>query len=226
MQRAQLLCTLAAAIAHTSRPHPLRVAIDGVDASGKTCLAEELAQALRELGCPIIRASIDGFHQPRAVRYQRGPDSPAGYFLDSYDLPALIEQLLQPLGPGGSRLYRTAIFDYRLDAPLPSEALLAPQDAILLLDGIFLLRAELLPYWDLRIFVAAQFDQTLRRALRRDASLFGSEEEVVRRYQARYIPAQRLYLSQYCPTKQADWLVDNNDFDAPDLRPGGRAALS
>jgi uridine kinase len=41
-------------------PHPTRVAIDGVDAAGKTTLDDELAEVLRERGRGVIRASIDG----------------------------------------------------------------------------------------------------------------------------------------------------------------------
>ena len=81
-------------------------------------LADELVEPLREFGCSVIRASIDGFHNPKAIRYQLGPDSPEGYYRDSFNHEAILACLLHPLGPGGSLRYRLAAYDYRLDTPL------------------------------------------------------------------------------------------------------------
>jgi uridine kinase len=80
MERAALLEVLADRITGVVRPHPIRVAIDGVDGVGKTTLANELVDPIRRRGVPVIRASIDGFHHPRSVRYRRGRRSPEGYF--------------------------------------------------------------------------------------------------------------------------------------------------
>ena len=89
--RRSLLDRLTHAIAAVSRPHPLRVALDGVDAAGKTSLADELVRPLQGRGYPVIRASLDGFHHPRAFRHRRGATSPEGYYYHSFDYPALIE---------------------------------------------------------------------------------------------------------------------------------------
>jgi uridine kinase len=62
-----------------------------------------LGNALDRLGVPVIRASVDGFHHPREIRYRLGRDSPEGFYRDSYDLDALQRELLDPLSPGGSR---------------------------------------------------------------------------------------------------------------------------
>ncbi len=68
MTRDNLLVELSDAIGATERSHPVRVAIDGVGVSGKTVLADELADCLSGLGRSVIRASIDGFHRPRHRR--------------------------------------------------------------------------------------------------------------------------------------------------------------
>src|SRR5919204_1789518 len=111
MARAAVIRELADRIEAVRRPHPVRVAIDGVDAAGKTTLADELAAVLRGRGREVIRASIDGFHRPRAERYRRGELSPEGYYHDSFDYDAVRETIL---GPGGVH---------------------APRDSILLFDG-------------------------------------------------------------------------------------------
>ena len=54
-------------IASVSLPHPTRVAINGVDAAGKTTLADALVAPLEELGRPVIRASVDGSGLVRSV---------------------------------------------------------------------------------------------------------------------------------------------------------------
>jgi len=91
----------------------VRVAIDGVDAAGKTMLADELAVPIVERGRTVIRAAVDGFHNPRPARYRRGADSPEGYYRDSFDYAAILRDLLIPLGPEGNRQYRRGdvIFD-------------------------------------------------------------------------------------------------------------------
>jgi uridine kinase len=113
MKRSELLGELAGRIVRIELPHPVRVAVDGVDAAGKTTLAEELVMPLRARGRPVIRASIDGFHHPARIRHGRGPASPEGYYQDSFNYQRLAESLLVPLGPGGSRRYVPAVFDYR-----------------------------------------------------------------------------------------------------------------
>src|SRR5262245_16501194 len=116
MKRSIFIEELAERIAAVTRPHPVRVAIDGVDGVGKTTLADELVEPLRRHGRAVIRASIDGFHNPRSIRYKLGRTSPEGYFRDSFNYSALTTDLLTPLGPGGSRIYRSAVFDYRMDS--------------------------------------------------------------------------------------------------------------
>lgn len=222
--RVALVEQLGEAIEALRRPHPVRVAIDGPDTAGKTMLADELALALRGRGHTVIRASIDGFYRPRAERYRRGEDSPEGYFEDSFDYRALRHALLDPLGPGGSREYRRAVFDFRIDAPRPDEAAVAPEDAVLLFDGVFLLRHDLFGSWDLRIFVAVGFEEVLRRALDRDVALFGSRDEVERRYRRKYIPGQRLYYAAARPTETADVVVYNDDPARPLLERASSAA--
>jgi uridine kinase len=215
--RAAALAALADRILVVRRAHPLRVAVDGVDAAGKTVLAGELAAALAARGRPVIHASIDGFHRPRAERLRRGADSPEGFYLDSFDHAKAVELLLEPLGPGGSRRFRRAAFDSRTDAPVEAPLEEAPADAVLVVDGIFLQRPELEGYWDYRIFVAASFETTVRRAEARDAFL-GDPAAVRARYARRYVPGQRLYLEACRPEARADVVVENDDPASPGLR--------
>src|SRR5262249_10302997 len=124
---------------------------------------------------------------------------------------ALAESLLIPLGPGGSRRYRVAVFDHRTDSNVEAPVRDAEENAVLLFDGVFLLRPGLAGHWDFTVFVEASFETILARAEQRDAASFGGVEEVRRRYGQRYVPGQRLYLAEVRPRERADVVVDNND---------------
>jgi uridine kinase len=221
MNRAELLDHLAKVVCAVERPHPLRVAIDGVDAAGKRTIACELIAELRRSGQPVIQSSTDGFHNPRTIRYRRGSTSPEGYFHDSFDYRAITEYLLIPLGPGGNRRYRTAVFDYRSDQTVEVPFLTAPKNAVLVFDGIFLQRPELAGYWDISIFVDVSTEIALARAENRYMSNNGKDErsngvhDLHQRYLIRYIPAQKEYLESCHPDEVADILIDNNNLASP-----------
>lgn len=197
--------------------HPTRVAIDGIDGAGKTWLADELVEPLTALGRQVIRASIDGFHRPRSERYRRGETSPEGYYRDSFDNDALTSALLKPLGPAGDRRYRTAIFDYRSEGSVRQRVRTADRGAVLLFDGVFLLRPELRRSWDFTVFVKTAFATTLERVVSRDSSYFGSSSAARDRYETRYQPGQRLYLAEASPEQFAHVVIFNDDLSKPRL---------
>ena len=89
-KRAAVLAELAEMILAVDRPHPVRVAIDGCSAAGKTTLADELAQVLRDrTDREIIREGIDYFKRAAALRTAYPIDSPEGYYLDTWDNDAI-----------------------------------------------------------------------------------------------------------------------------------------
>ena len=205
-------------IAAVRLAHPTRVGIDGVDGAGKTALADELVPPLERMGRQVIRASVDGFHNPREIRYRRGIDSAEGYFLDSFDYPALKSELLDPLGRGGSRRYRIAIFDHRRDELVETPQQTAADDAVLLVDGVFLQRPELVDVWDLRIWVEAPFDVTVQRAISRDVATGAvNAAEIRAKYERRYVPGQLLYMNECHPREGAHVVVNNVDLQHPQL---------
>ena len=214
--RTAILAELAAYILAQTSPHPLRVAIDGVDAAGKTSLANELAPLVAARR-PVIRASVDGFHNPRPIRHQRGPESPAGFYYDSFNYPLVIEKLLQPLGPDGNRQIQTAAHDHHTDSFLNPPIQTAAEDAILLFDGIFSLRPELADHWDLVIFIDVSFEVILQRAVVRDQEAMGEPAQVIARYQKRYIPGQQIYLSSCHPKEKAAIVLNNDDLENPKI---------
>ena len=136
MKRKELLKHLATVILEKQKDSPVLVGIDGVDASGKTTLAEDLVNELKGSGRPVIRASIDGFHNPKSIRYTKGEASPEGYYFDSFNHKAMTEVLLDPLSSGKLQ-YKTAVFDYRTDSEVVLPVQTATKDSILIMEGIF-----------------------------------------------------------------------------------------
>jgi uridine kinase len=209
--RAQLLTTVAEAVSRRSALGVLRVGIDGVDGAGKTHFADELAERLSASGRSTIRASVDGFHNPKAVRYRRGSGSPEGFFHDSYDYDQLKAALLDPLSPGGSGRYRPAVFDHRTDAPVQVPARQASPGEILVFDGIFLHRPELRGYWDYSIFLEVAFDISIPRGAQRGE---GSPDPGAPQNR-RYVEGQKIYLRTCEPRRFATVTVNNDDLLAP-----------
>jgi uridine kinase len=218
VSRDELLGRLEALIRGRSKQSTLRVAIDGIDAAGKTILADELAELLGPAGVPVLRASIDSFHHPASVRHLRAEDQAArSYYEDSFDYRALRSLLLDPLEAGGDHVVRTRIFDLPTDQALHEAPTRVRPGTVLLFDGVFLLRPELEGCWDLSLFIQVDPAISLERALNRDLSLFGSRHATEQRYRERYLPGQELYLSLVHPEERAEVLIDNNDPAAPRL---------
>jgi uridine kinase len=191
-----------------------RGAVDGAPAAGKTFLADELAVALRDRGRDVIRATIDDFLFPRARRYPRGEYSAEGCYHDTHDYDALNRVLLGPLGPGGDRRFQHAVYDRTADAVLSPPVRTAPAGAVLVFDGVFLLRPELIDRWELRVFVSAAFEKTVERAVIRERQM-STRAEVERRWRERYIPAQQLYFATARPAEHADIIVHNDEPGQP-----------
>lgn len=211
----RLLARLAEAIAALHPDRRIRVAIDGVDGAGKTMLADALEPEVAARGRAAIRASVDDFHNPRAVRYARGRHSPDGFFLDSYDYSAFRRLLLDRLGPEGSGRYIAKHFDHRSDAAVAPLEQVAPQSAALIVDGIFLHRRELRACWDLSIFLQVTTAVSLARNAARDGVSGPLDQDTPAN--RRYVGGQARYLAECTPAQSADIVIDYDDFAAPNV---------
>ena len=214
-KREDLITEIAEVINNIKLPHPVRVAIDGGGNAGKTTFADELNKKLILLGRNTIRSTIDGFHNPPEIRRRQGKYSPKGYFEDSYNYPDLKQYLLDPLGPGGSLIYKESVYNFKVNEETTAEFQKAQPDSVLLFDGIFLLNDELYSYWDYKLYIDASFENTMQRAIIRDNDLFGGTENVIKLYKKRYIPGQEMYLSMRNPIGASDIVLNNNDYRNP-----------
>ncbi|WP_086666785.1 gamma-glutamylcyclotransferase [Lentzea kentuckyensis] len=194
---------------------PLRVAVDGITASGKTTLARELTAAVASRGRSAAHLSMDGFHNPRAIRHRQGRDSADGYYADAYDFAAFARLVLEPLGPGGDRKYRERIIDLHSDAAVDESPVIAPDDLVLVVDGSFLQRDL---EWDEVVFVDTPFEIARARGTRRDTELLGGLEQAERAFDQRYHAASQRYLDEVGPAARASIVLGNADVANPVLR--------
>lgn len=168
------------------------VAVDGMDGAGKTVFADELGRELAERGRPVRRASIDDFLHPPDVRYRRGRWSPAGFWLDSYDYAAFEAQVLEPFCR-------------------------EPTGAVLVVDGIFLHRDELIRHWDFSVFLDVSVETAYARMSTRD----GVPASPAHPANRRYVEGQRRYFSACQPWTRASMIINNDHVSAPFVIPHG-----
>jgi uridine kinase len=214
----EVVGTLAQVVTSLRLPHPVHVGIDGRSAAGKTTLADALAQSIGLSGREVLRASIDDFHRPgHKYRSERGEWTPRSYYDEAYDYAAFLDLVLRPLRPDGTRRCRTTLFDSFHDAWFDEEWHVVGAECVLIVDGAFLSRPELIREWDYLIWLDVDAETMVERARRRDVAWVGSEEIVERRYRDRMIPTHLLYERLAQPRRRAHAVVDTRDLYAPSI---------
>jgi uridine kinase len=195
---------------------PVRVAIEGRSAAGKSTFADELADSLRAREVDVLRPSIDDFHRENhKFRAKQGGWTPRLYYDEGYDYAAFRRFVLDPLGPDGDRRCRIALYDSFHNEWYPEKWQTIGEDAVALVDGTFLLRPELAGAWDLVIWLDIDLETMVQRAKRRDTAWVGSESLVEQRYRTHWTATHLLYEELDDPKSKAQIVVDHEDFDAP-----------
>lgn len=165
----------------------LVVAVSGPDCAGKSTLTKRLCVQLKMSGALVVVVSADDYLVPRA---ERGGDPSEAW--SYYDRGFEYSQIRSRIKREATTLLETR----------------SHSSKIILAEGVFLLRRSMLDMWDYAIWMDIQDDTLLKRAIRRDKGVFGSEEAVQEVYLQRCIPAQRLHLAIDQPRNQADLILN------------------
>lgn len=118
------------------------IGFDGLAEIGASALADEVAGTLRGSGRQIIRASTRWWWRPSALRLELGRQDLDMLLTGWVDADAIRRELVEPVRAGGST-YITRLRDPDRDRSVRQRADLVLPGAVLLLDGPFLLAADL-----------------------------------------------------------------------------------
>ncbi len=191
------------------------VGITGIDASGKTKFAEELEEFLISKNYKTQLVSLDSFHNPQRIRYS-GENQADNYYNRSFDIETIVEKLLIPIHEKSSFSTKLTLLNlYTDEYEIEKEFFFVP-DTIVLFEGVFLFRKELSPYIDYKVFIEVPFKESKNRATARDVPIYGNE--VLRKYDEKYFPAQKKYLKEFPTSKTADLIIDNSNWEYPRIK--------
>lgn len=182
---------------------PVVMGIAGASGSGKTTLALELARALNGLNFPLDHYYRDLEHLPYEERVQQNFDDPD--IIESLLLAAHVAALAR-----GEPIERP-VYDFATYTRVRSLTEPVRAGAFLLVEGLFALYyPELLPLYQLRVYVDTPDAVCFERRLKRDVEQRGRTPESVRQqYEATVRPASLQFVR---PTARwADLVIDGTE---------------
>jgi uridine kinase len=191
----------AAAQDETRLPSPPTVlAIAGCSGSGKTTLANELARTLGGLRFHLDDYYLDLADMPLTERMKQNFDDPS-----LIEVP-LLARHVAALARGES--VARPIYDFTTYTRVPGQSQRVSAGPFLIVEGLFALHyRELLPYYNLSVYVDAPDSVCFERRLKRDVEQRGRTPEVVReQYDLTVRPACVAYVRP--SAENADLVVD------------------
>jgi uridine kinase len=214
-ERTALLRSIAEAVVAVG-PNRLRIAIDGRTAAGKTSFGHELAAAVRTVGRPTMRASLDDFKKPWRDAIEKGYDriTGDGYYRNAPDFESARRLLLEPSGPNGSGVVTLCAHDPLTGKDHRDLTVRASTDSVLIVDSVFAFRPEYDVFWDYRIWLDIAPNLALQRGIERDTPREGGVR-ARQLHEDRYHQAELIYLKEVNPLGRADIVIDNTEFALP-----------
>jgi hypothetical protein len=211
--RLQVVLDLLELVVATRPRERAIVGIDGRDGVGKSTLSAELQTLAPAVsGREVLGVGLDGFHHPRAVRYAHGRDAES-YYRHAFDLDAFTDRVVRPFRDG--REIVPAVHDVGSDERVFPDPLEPADDAVLLVDGVFLRRPELVQAFDAVLLVTAPAEIAVPRGNAR-FGLPPEQDHPGHPANARYVGAQALYGFEVVQgDAEPTWVLDNTDLDRP-----------
>lgn len=186
------------------------VGIDGKGCSGKSTIAKSIYSAICQLEIPCCAISIDDFCNPRELRYADDILESLQVYHHNFD-EELFDGILETAHSQDQLAIEVMTLHVMSNTYSTPINIHLPPGGILLVEGIHLFKLQRQKYFDLAMMIHIDDEVQLKRALIRDPDRGVRKEDIVKKYQGRYIPSYRHYLTVDKPFKQADMIIDNND---------------
>ena len=182
---------------------PTVLGVAGCSGSGKTTLANEMARMLRGLRFHLDDYYLDLGHMPLEERVQQNFDDPS-----LIEIPLLAEHIAT-LARGDT--IDRPVYDFATYTRVPGRTERVTSGPFLIIEGIFALYfEELLPLYQLRIYVDTPDALCFERRLKRDMDERGRSEETVRdQWERRVRPSSLKFVRP--SAANADIVVDGSD---------------
>ena len=187
------------------------IGINGIDGAGKTQFAESLASYFKTGGHQTQLIHLDDFQNPKAIRYH-GNDQADNYYHKSFNIQIIIDKLLTLIKNKGALSLKIKTLDLSTDKYKNEREYIIDSNTIVIFEGVFLFRKELTPYLDYKVFLDIPFGESKKRAKIRDS------HASLDKYDTKYLPAQAKYLEESPPTKVADMIIDNTNWEYPRIK--------
>lgn len=195
---------------------PLIVGINGIDTSGKTYLSKIIEKELKILGYPVQVIHVDDFHNPIPIRFS-GKDQLDDYYNFSFDFEKLVDEILEPIKREHKLSKTLTHLNLATDKFEIEKLYEVSTNTIVILEGVFIFKDEIRKYLDYTIFIQISKREMNKRAFERDANTIGSEESVMFDYENKYFPTQQKYLALFPPEVYANIIINNNDWNNPEI---------
>lgn len=206
MRRSEAMSIAALALDLAALPRrcgTLLIGIDGPGGAGKSVFARALSAALP--GNTTI-VEMDDFFHPSAERLPGDPrDKPIGA---DFDWRRLRTQVLWPLAQEKTARYQR--YDWKADRLAEWHAVAT--GGIVIVEGVYATRAELVAYYDYRMWMECP------RATRLARGIVRSGEAIRQVWERDWMVAEDVYLAAHSPRERADLLINSSGSVALDPR--------
>ncbi len=181
------------------------VGIDGLGGAGKSTVSEEIKSTLEQDDITVSLLHIDDFIHPRAVRYNDNYTEWECYYNLQWRYDYLIESVAEPVRKTGECSGLIELYDKDNDCYI-NEKINIPAGSVVIIEGIFLQRPQLEGVFDYMIYMDVPEEERFKRVLKRDGYI-GDENQIAEKYNNRYFPAERHYISECRPSEKADTVI-------------------
>lgn len=185
----------------------LLVGISGIDGCGKGYLAKQFEAHLALHGVIPTLVNVDGWLNLPDKRFDQS--APAkNFYENAIRFDEFFKQLVIPLRDRRS-VHVVADLVEETASHYRKHTYDVKDVSVVLVEGIFLFKAEYRDYFDLTIWIDCSFSTALARAISR-AQEGLSPASTIAAYDTIYFPAQKIHLAQDHPREHADLIFENN----------------